>query len=341
MTGFSWLTGVAVPGGFRAGWEAGAHMQVSIIDGRLTVRSSSTSSPNGALLISNFDLAGQPGQVAMPATFKLGFAAGTGGATAAHRIRNLTVALPVSMPLEMSGPQAAQSGDLISYTIGVQNLGPNPAPDAVVEGAIPEQLRDVELACRGEDGARHGTGCVTGGLRQPLDLSRDSKAVITVSGTIDPLYEGTITCTSQVTSQTVANTAAQQSGSVRTEVESPLISIGHEIAGQWEQSWPDDAKGWLVSYNLTLAANERRVAAWEISFDIPLRTRINPQQTQWYRVISDGVDGTVVLGSPDDGSHTIAPGTPLPVAVQLLYPSREDAGDGGLCGLRATEVTRR
>ena len=92
MTGFSWLTGVPVPDGIRAPWDEGAHIQVSIINGRLTVRHSSKSDPNGSLLIADFDLAGRPGQIEMPATFKLGFAAGTGGATAAHRIRNLTVA---------------------------------------------------------------------------------------------------------------------------------------------------------------------------------------------------------------------------------------------------------
>ncbi|MEV7931005.1 hypothetical protein [Kitasatospora sp. NPDC088779] len=99
MDGFSWLTGVEVPGGFRATWEEGAHIQVSVIAGRLTVRRSSRSDPNGSLLIDDFDLAGRPGQIAMPATFKLGFAAGTGDATAAHRIRNLSVALPANMPL--------------------------------------------------------------------------------------------------------------------------------------------------------------------------------------------------------------------------------------------------
>ncbi|MFD8785175.1 hypothetical protein [Kitasatospora sp. NPDC059599] len=339
MTGFAWLTGVEVPGGFRATWEEGAHIQVSVIDGRLTVRRSSKADPNGSLLIADFDLAGQPGQVAMPATLKLGFSAGTGGATAAHRIRNLTVALPVNMPLEMSGPQTSKAGERISYTIGLQNLGPNDAPDAVVEGAIPEQLSEVEVSCRGENGASFGAGSVADGLRQPVDLPRASKAVITVSGTIDPRYEGALTCTSLVKSPTRANTAAQQSGSVRTEVELPLISVGQRQIGAWEQSWPEDEKGYVISYTLTLAANQERVVMWEISFDVPPRTRVNPQQTQWYEVIKDGLDGTVVIGSPDS-SHTIAPDEPLDVDIQLLYPSQHDAGDGTLRNLRAIEVAQ-
>lgn len=339
LAGFSWLTGVSVPGGFRAPWDEGAHIQVSIIDGRLTVRRSSKSDPNGSLLIADFDLTGQSGQIEMPATFKLGFAAGTGNATAAHRIRNLMVALPVNMPLEMSGPPTAKAGDRISYTIGVQNLGPNDAPDAVVEGTIPTQLREMEVSCRGENGAHSGTGSSTEGLYQPVNLSKGSKIMITLSGTIDSHYEGSLTCTSLVKSPTRANMAAQQSGSVTTEVELPLISVDYQIVGQWAQTWPEDAKGWLISYDLILAANKQRVVMWEISFDVPPRTRINPQQTQWYKVIKDGTDGTVVIGSPDGGSHTIEPGTPLTVSVQLLYPSQHDAGDGTLRNLHAIEVT--
>lgn len=165
-TGFSWATGVQVPGGFRATWDEGAHLQVSIIAGLLTVRRSSKSDPSGTLLIDHFDLAGAPGQVPMPATFKLGLSAGTGGATASHRIRNLKVALPVDMPLSMDGPSTADAGQRIVYTIDVENLGPNDAPDAVVEGTIPTQLSDVRVSCRGRAAppaarARPPTACTS------------------------------------------------------------------------------------------------------------------------------------------------------------------------------------
>ena len=339
LTGFAWLAGAEVPGGFRAGWEAGAHLQVTILGGRLTVRRSSKSDPNGSVLIENFDLASGPGQAAMPATFKLGFAAGTGGATAAHRIRNLSVALPVNMPLEMTGPLNAKSGERISYTISVQNLGPNDAPDAVVRGEIPAQLEDVEIRCQAENGAVCGTGSVTGGLTQPMNLPKGSKVILTLRGTVAPLYEGTLTSTSLITSPSRANTASRQSGQVTTNAELPLISVSHKIAGAWSKTWPEDAKGWLISYDITLAANEHRVTAWVMSFDVPANTRLDPQQSQWYRVIKDGLEGTVVIASPAGGSHTIDPGTPLTVNVQVLYPRQSDAGDGNLRGLYAVEST--
>ncbi|WP_093484610.1 MULTISPECIES: hypothetical protein [unclassified Streptomyces] len=109
--GFRRLTGIEVPEGFRGSWDDGSHIQVSLIDGRLTVRHASKANPNGTLLIDDFDLVGSDGQTRMPETFKLGFAAGTGAATASHRIRNLAAALPVNMPLEMSGPQTAKAGN--------------------------------------------------------------------------------------------------------------------------------------------------------------------------------------------------------------------------------------
>ncbi|MEU5761284.1 hypothetical protein [Nocardia sp. NPDC047648] len=337
--GFGWLTGVTVPGGFRADWERGAHIQVSIIGGRLTVRHADKTNPNGTLLIDNFDLGGASGQPRVPETFKLGFAAGTGAATASHRIRNLKVTLPAEMPLEISGPQTAQSGHRITYTIGVQNLGPNDAPDAVLDGTVPTELTDLELTCQAENGAVCGTGSVRDGLHLPIDLPKGGKAVIQLTGTIDPQFEGRLTCTSLITSPSRANTAERHSGSVTTEVDRPPVTVSPVIVGQWPQTWPDDAKGWVISYDLTLAAHEQRVVWWEIRFDVPPRTRINPQQSQWYRVIEDGTDGSVVITTPDD-THTIEPGTPLTVAVQLLYPSQHEAGDGILRNLHATEVTR-
>ncbi|MFD5703451.1 L-type lectin family protein [Streptomyces lasiicapitis] len=331
--GFRWLTGIQVPGGFRAAWEAGAHVQVSIIEGRLTVRHADKANPNGTLLIDGFDLAGAPGQDQMPATFKLGFAAGTGSATAAHRIRNLTVALPVNMPLEMSGPQTAKSGDRVAYGISVQNLGPNDAPDALVEAAVPAQLSDVEVTCRGENGAICGSGSTLEGLRMPVDLPKGSKAMINLSGVIAPAFEGRFTCTSKVTSPTRANTAEKYTGSVTTDVELPKISVSYVIAGQWPGSG-----GYVVSYDITLAANEHLVVKWEVSYEVPAGTRVNDPESYWFTVTKDGTDGTVVLTS--DEGHNIEPGTPLTFRVQMLYASQADAGDGTLRNIRATEVTR-
>ncbi|MGW0251967.1 hypothetical protein ACWDYH_35595 [Nocardia goodfellowii] len=213
-SGFELLSTTHVPGGFGSSWDNGEHIEVRLLDGRLSVRRSSVANPDGELLLDSFDLADQRGQAPIPETFKLGLAGVTFETNCHSQIRNLTVA-PAS----------------------------------------------------GED----------------------------------------------------------------------PISVDYEIVGQWSQSYPDDAKGWVVSYDLTLAARDHRVARWDITCDVASRTRVNPTQTQWYRVVQDGSGGTVVIDSPDD-SHTIDPATPLTVSLQLLYPSQADAGEAVLRNLRATEI---
>ncbi|GAA3030386.1 hypothetical protein GCM10020000_03880 [Streptomyces olivoverticillatus] len=239
----------------------------------------------------------------MPETFKLGFAAGTGGATAAHRIRNLKVALPVNMPLEMSGPQTAKSGDRITYSISVENLGPNDAPDAVVEATVPAELTDPELTCQGENGAVCGTGSVLEGLHLPIDLPKGSKAMVSLTGTIHHRHEGRLTSTSLIKSPTRANTAERHSGSVTTDVELPRVSVEcvPNLPG-WSQTYPEDATGWVISYEFTLAANQERVVKWEVSYTVPPGTRVNPTQKYWFTVTKDGSDGNVVLTSPARGT---------------------------------------
>ncbi|MEU9982182.1 hypothetical protein [Streptomyces sp. NPDC050856] len=339
--GFHWLTGTPVPGGFRGSWEAGAHVQVSVIGGRLTVRHADKNNPNGTLVIDDFDLAGASGQTRMPDTFKLGFAAGTGSATATHRIRNLTVALPVNMPLEMTGPRTAESGHQVSYDIGVRNLGPNDAPDAVVEATVPPELIDPSLILQGQNDTAPATRSPAQGLSLPVDLPSGGEATARLTGTIDSRFEGRLTCTSRITSPTRANTAEHHSGSVDTDVELPRVGIEYVQHPGWGQGDPQDARGWVISYDLTLAANQNRVHAWEVSFDVQGavgETRVNPTQTYWFTVTRNGLDGTVLLTSPREG-HSIDPGTPLTFRVQILYRSQSDAADGTLHNLRATEVT--
>ena len=108
--------------------------------------------------------------------------------------------------------------------------------------------------------------------------------MITLSGTIDSHYEGSLTCTSLVKSPTRANTAAQQPGSVKTEVELPLISVDYQIVGQWAQTWPERREGVGHQLQPHPAANEQRVVGWEISFDVPRHgpasTRNRPSGTR-------------------------------------------------------------
>ncbi|MFF9642910.1 lectin-like domain-containing protein [Kitasatospora aureofaciens] len=230
-SGFRWLTGARITGGFGSGWDEQAHAQVVIADGRITVRLSSGTDPGGRTVIDRFDLH-TPGQAPMPPTFKLGFSAGTGAATAAHRIRNLRVALPAEMPLRVTGPTEARAGSEICYTVTVRNEGPNDVPDAVLEGEVPAQLSGVKRKVTTTAGARAGRGRTTGGLRQPLTLPRGATATVTVCGTIKPGYAGPLTFTARCTSASRSNTAVRGSATIDTDVTAPAPEAPLKV---WQQ----------------------------------------------------------------------------------------------------------
>jgi uncharacterized repeat protein (TIGR01451 family) len=241
--GFRWLRGEHVPGGFQAKWETRAHVQISILNGLLTVRHSTGSDPNGLILIKDFDLTNAHGQGVMPTTFKLGLAASTGAARASHLIRNLHVALPADMPLaEMTGPQVVEAGGSLTYTIKVRNDGPNNVPDAEVLGTIPTELTDPILQCVPEGGAVPGEGSTEDGLHQPLDLPVGGSAEITLTGTVAPEAAGrTLSCCAQIKSDTRANTAVKQSDTVTTQVRARrLLPVCGRVpasgdGGTWQQ----------------------------------------------------------------------------------------------------------
>jgi uncharacterized repeat protein (TIGR01451 family) len=158
-------------------------------------------------------------QASLPATLKLGIAASTGDATQAHCIRRLKVTMPVDMPLEISGPQKAEAGSKVCYPVVVRNDGPNDAPDAVVEVQVPSQLSQVSFEVKTGGGAGKGEGKVTSGsLRQELNLPKGGTATLTVCGTVDPGFAGSLTIPATITSPTRANTSVQQHGQAATEV---------------------------------------------------------------------------------------------------------------------------
>ncbi|MFJ4682257.1 hypothetical protein [Streptomyces sp. NPDC088789] len=229
--GFRWLIGAAVSGGFRAGWQKRAHVQISIIQGRLTVRH--TMGVDTALLIDAYDLTTAAGQVTLPATFKLGLSASTGGARAAHSIRNLHVALPADLPLVMQGPAKAKVGDKVSYTITVENKGPNDAPDAEVNGTIPAGLSDVTVTYEMNGAAFVGTGSPDHRFRQPVNLPKGGSARITVRGTLARGAAGsTLTASARISSPTRANTSAHSSATVDTQVPALPVPVGGQVVAR-------------------------------------------------------------------------------------------------------------
>ncbi|MFE9360290.1 hypothetical protein ACFYPB_40330 [Streptomyces olivaceoviridis] len=253
--GFKWLTGAPAPGGFAATWDDQAHVQISIIDGKITVRISRKDNPNGTTVIDGFPLQAD-GQGPMPATLKLGIAASTGAATQAHRIRRLKITLPTDAPLGITGPDKAFGGTKVCYPITVRNDGPHDMPDALVEGAIPSQLSDLQLKVETPGGATSQPGtAASSGLHQPLSLPVGSSATITVCGTIDKTYTGPLTISATITSQKTANTSKLQHGEVTTTVEAPPVE--QDLVVKQEIGIEDGPGGLGTSVNITVTGREQ------------------------------------------------------------------------------------
>ncbi|MFC8424652.1 hypothetical protein ACFUN7_27875 [Streptomyces sp. NPDC057236] len=216
--GFAWLTGMSLKNSLRTRWEEGARVQVTVADGRITVRMSSKTDPNGTTVIDGFPLQSD-GQAPMPDTFKIGLSASTGDATAAHRIRNLKITMPADMPLEITGPAEAEAGTKVCYPIVVRNDGPNDAPDAVVEAQLPAELSNVTFRVTTGSGAVEGKGTVANGvLRQPLGLPKDATTTVTVCGTVNRAFTGTLTLTATITSTSRSNISSRPHGETSTQV---------------------------------------------------------------------------------------------------------------------------
>ncbi|CAL9313475.1 lamin tail domain-containing protein [Streptomyces sp. SudanB182_2057] len=277
--GFNWLTGAAVSGGFSATWDDKAHVQIFIVDGKLTVRLSTKDDPNGTAVVDGFPIQGD-GQAPLPETLKLGLAASTGDATQAHRVRRLKVALPTSVPLEMTGPEQAQAGSKVCYKITVHNEGPHDNHDAVVEGQIPAELHHPTLSVKTSGGAHAERGSVTNGvLKQPLDLPVGASAVITVCGTLDRHAQGQITATSQITSPMYTNISDKQHGRVTTRIPDVVIKdVNYQGSGRAQ------ADEYVEITNQGTAAAD--LSGWTLGaddagqdFTFPPGTMLQPGQT--------------------------------------------------------------
>ncbi|MFJ8645906.1 lamin tail domain-containing protein [Streptomyces sp. NPDC093546] len=277
--GFNWLTGKPVPGGFSATWDDKAHVQIAIVDNKLTVRLSSKDDPNGTAVIDAFPIQGE-GQAPLPETLKLGIAASTGDATQAHRIRRLKIALPSSMPLDMAGPEQAQAGSKVCYTITVRNDGPNDTPNAVVEGQFPAEITNPTLKVKTHGGTTAGSGSVSGGtLRQPLNLPVGGSATITVCGKLDRHARGQVTVTSQIVSPDHANVSDKQHGQVTTRI--PDVVITHV---NYQGTGKAQADEYVEITNRGTAAAD--LSGWTLGADdsgqdfaFPQGARLEPGQT--------------------------------------------------------------
>ncbi|AUG81584.1 hypothetical protein CFP65_6972 [Kitasatospora sp. MMS16-BH015] len=204
-TGYRYGKGVAGPGGSV---ETGSRDKLRTI--RISIRPSggkvlfslwSDSGPGTSLtqLITDFDVTTITSQPKLPATLKVGFSAGTGGATNNHEIADLTINVPANLSVTMAGsPATVRAGaDPVTYTVTVSNDATNDVTGALVRVTVPA-LTGVTWRCTASTGSSCAAASGSGAPDTTANLKRSGTATYTVTGTAPP-SPTTITATATVT----------------------------------------------------------------------------------------------------------------------------------------------
>ncbi|MEI5103947.1 hypothetical protein RB200_42570, partial [Streptomyces sp. PmtG] len=149
-------------------------------------------------LISDYDVSAVSGQPSLPSTLRVGFSAGTGGATNNHEIGDLKINVPANLTIAKSGKPAtvAAGSRPVTYTVKVTNSDANAVTGAAVKDAAPG-LTDVTWTCAASSGSACGKASGSGPLDTTADLARDGTVTYTVTGTA-PAQPTTLTNTATV-----------------------------------------------------------------------------------------------------------------------------------------------
>ncbi|MER5641244.1 hypothetical protein ABT095_30400 [Kitasatospora sp. NPDC002227] len=242
-TGYRFGKGVASPGSTV---ETGSRDKLRTV--RISVRPSgskvllslwSDSGPGTTLasLITDFDVTTITDQPKLPTTLRVGFSAGTGGATNNHDVNSLSVNVPVNLSVAMTGaPVTVRAGaDKVTYTITVSNDATNDLTAARIRDTVPA-LTKVTWTCTASSGSACGQAAGSGNvLDTTADLKRSGTVTYTVTGTA-PTSPTTIRNTVTVTppaDRTDLNTADNTATADTTVTAGPAdIATAKESTGQ-------------------------------------------------------------------------------------------------------------
>jgi len=148
-------------------------------------------------------------QPARPATFALGFSAGTGGATDNYDITNLVATAAADLAITKTGPASVEPGTPGSWTIVVANDDTNPVVGATVtDSGLPAGMTDAVWTCTATSGACPATAG-SGSGPWTVDLERGGTATFVVTGTVPDASAGS----------SIVNTASVTAPADRTETD--------------------------------------------------------------------------------------------------------------------------
>ncbi|MFD4957628.1 LPXTG cell wall anchor domain-containing protein [Microbacterium sp. NPDC058389] len=148
-------------------------------------------------------------QPARPATFALGFSAGTGGATDNYDITNLVATAAADLAITKTGPASVEPGTTGTWTIVVANDDTNPVEGATVtDSGLPAGMTDAAWTCTATAGVCPADAGIGSGP-WAVDLERGGTATFVVTGTVPDASAGS----------TIVNTANVAAPADRTETD--------------------------------------------------------------------------------------------------------------------------
>jgi len=210
----------------------GSNVQVTVFISPSAVKTNTN--PGAMSQVFTANLNSVAGQVALPATLKLGFAASTGGSTDFHDIRAVSVTaltdLSITKSLSTTTPGhdglpagTFMAGDPISFTLNATNNGPTAignAPDGVARvyddlSSLP--ITGVNWTCTASGGATCVTGDGTGStVSEDWTGPAGSSVRLTVSGTVTA-HPGPYTNTAVIPTDFDTNTVDPGSDNVQKD----------------------------------------------------------------------------------------------------------------------------
>ncbi|WP_454055334.1 SdrD B-like domain-containing protein [Clostridium sp. Marseille-Q7071] len=164
--------------------------------------------PGGSTATINFDAVVNavptPNPALNTATINYSYTPVEGGIENNFTVDSNTVPLEVRAPvvadisvIKTGSPNPVMSGEILTYTIDVSNLGPSDAQNVVLTDAIPPEITGAEFSADG--GATFSPW--PGSLNIGTLLNQETRTIL-IRGTVAPVAPGFITNTAEVTSTT-------------------------------------------------------------------------------------------------------------------------------------------
>jgi hypothetical protein len=302
------------------------HVTIDITNGKLNVGVTYGTSAQPVVVINQLDLSTIKGQAALPSTFKYGFAAGTGSATAYHAISDLTVSgLVPKLGLAVTHQGTFTAGGAGSYQLAVSDAtsaGPTISPVTV---SLPVPAGYTVTSADGQgwscSTANATVTCTRPGTGQDTLQPGTSYPPVTVGVAIPTGPGGSVTVTGTaktnpgpadgVTATDTAPVAASQAAPV-----APALSMTVTPQGEF-------AAGGTGGYQLTVSnavTAGPTTGTVTATFPVPAGQTVKSAAGSGWTCSTSG--RTVTCTRPGTGNDTLQPGSSYPpVMITTTLPA--------------------